>query len=495
MDTGESLTFREYEEHANQAAHLLRELGVESGKQIALLFPNNLTYLVCKGAGERTGLRYVCINAHLKTDEVAYIVNDSEAQVVIVDESLMGLGETLPEACPNVTHWLVAGGPARGSYTSYDDAVAALPTTPIDDEQIGTAMLYSSGTTGFPKGIMRGMHQGPPGQSLPVYEFTNLIFRLDADMTYLSTAPLYHSAPHSALLGAMRLGATSIVMRKFDPERFLQLIEQYQVTTTQVVPTMMSRVMRLPAETLGKYDVSSLRAMVHGAAPCPPQLKREVIERFGPIVYEYYGATEGHGFCRSDSYEWLQRPGTVGKAVLGEIVILDEEGNECPTGVPGTIWFRGATNFEYKGAPEKTASAQTADGSMSTVDDIGYLDSDGYLYLTDRKSHMIISGGVNIYPQEIEDRLLDHPAVQDCAVIGVPDDDFGEQVKAVVIRMPSPAPEAVSDEQLERELIDYCAEALASYKCPKSIDFVDELPRTPTGKLQKKLLRTGYWSR
>lgn len=489
--TGEVLTYGQYEARSNQIAHAYVELGLKQFDRIALIFPNTLEYSTCKGAAERTGLRYVCVNAHLKADEIAYIINDSESAVVIVDESLVNLLQEVRERCPQVRHWLVADSATEHSdFESLAALADPMPTTAIAHERLGTAMLYSSGTTGQPKGILRALNDSHPEDPLPVYVFTDLIFRLAPEMTYLSAAPLYHSAPHSALSGAIRHGATSVVMEKFDAERFLQLVEKYQITTTQVVPTMLSRIMRLPSAVLEQYDRSSLTTVVHGAAPCPPQLKRAVIDVWGPVLYEYYGATEGHGFCRSDSAEWLARPGTVGKAILGEIVILDDDGNECPIGAAGTVWFRGATNFTYNGDPERTAQSQSADGTMSTVDDVGYVDDEGYLFLTDRKSHMIISGGVNIYPQEVEDLLLGHPAVDDAAVIGVPDEDFGEQVKALVV----PTADQVAGSNLADELIAYCRARMATFKCPRTIDFVTTLPRTPTGKLQKGLLRKQYRS-
>lgn len=487
--TGQVYTFREYEERANQLAHLFRELGLRTGDTVALVLANSAEYLFCKGGAERAGLRYVCINTHLQADELQYIVADAEASVVVCDESTISVIRALPERCPGVRRWLTLGSDPEGELESLDELVAGKPVTPIDDERLGGAVLYSSGTTGRPKGVIRPIPDAAPHDNLPVYQFTNAIFRLTPDMVYLSAAPLYHSAPHSAMIGAIRLGATSVVMEKFDAEQFLSLVDRYKVTTTQVVPTMLSRVMQLPQETRERYDISSLRTVVHGAAPMPPQLKRRIIDEWGPVLYEYYGATEGHGFCRSDSQEWLERPGTVGKAILGEIVIRDGEGNELPPMQEGTIWFRGAVNFSYKDDAERTAQQISGDGSEATVDDVGYVDEEGYLFLTDRKSHMIISGGVNIYPQEVEDLLITHPAVQDAAVIGVPDPEFGEQVKGVVIRA---AGAQEPDDELERTLIEHCRAHLAHFKAPRSIDFVDELPRTPTGKLQKKLLRSRY---
>jgi long-chain acyl-CoA synthetase len=278
-------------------------------------------------------------------------------------------------------------------------------------------------------------------------------------------------------------------MERFDPVQFLELVERHRITHSQMVPTMFSRLLKLPQEVRDAADVSSLRSIVHAAAPCPVPVKEQMIEWWGPIIVEYYGATEGNGYTFCDSEEWLAHKGTVGKTILGELVILDDEGKEVPTGTSGTVWFRGATNFEYFNDPAKTAESKDETGTMSTVGDVGYVDEDGYLYLTDRKSYMIISGGVNIYPQETENLLVTHPKVMDAAVLGVPNEDLGEEVKAVV--QPVPGVEAGPD--LERELIAFCREHLARFKAPRSVDFVDELPRLPTGKLYKRLLRDRYW--
>jgi long-chain acyl-CoA synthetase len=308
-------------------------------------------------------------------------------------------------------------------------------------------------------------------------------------MTYLSPAPLYHSAPQASVALALRLGATAVIMEHFDAAQYLELVDRHRVTHSQVVPTMFSRLLKLPAEIRQAADVSSLEVIIHAAAPCPVPVKEEMIAWFGPIILEYYAATEGNGLTFCDSEDWLAHKGTVGRALIGEVLILDEDGDPCPTGTPGTVWFRGATSFEYFNDPAKTAESRNAAGDASTVGDVGYLDEEGYLYLTDRKTYMIISGGVNIYPQETENLLITHPKVMDAAVIGVPDEDLGEAVKAVV----QPAPGAQPGAELERELIAFCREHLAHFKCPRTIDFQDELPRLPTGKLYKRLLRDRYW--
>jgi acyl-CoA synthetase (AMP-forming)/AMP-acid ligase II len=320
--------------------------------------------------------------------------------------------------------------------------------------------------------------------------FVRAMFGFREGMTYLNPAPLYHSAPQASVSAALRMGCTAIVMEHFDPEQWLALVERYRVTHCQMVPVMFSRLLRLPEEVRARYDTSSLECIVHAAAPCPVHVKQGMIDWLGPIITEYYGATEANGFTFCTTDEWLSHPGTVGRPILGELLILDAMGNECPTGTDGTIWFRGATAFEYFRDPAKTAESRSSDGTASAVGDIGHVDADGYLYLTDRKSYMIISGGVNIYPQETENILSAHPAVQDVAVIGVPNDDLGEEVKAVV-QLADPA---AAGPELAKDLIDFCRARLAHFKCPRTVDFVPELPRSETGKLYKRVLRDAYWA-
>jgi len=374
-------------------------------------------------------------------------------------------------------------------FTSYEQAVADQPVTPVPDERLGASMLYSSGTTGRPKGILRPLPDCPPGEPLPLFTFLHGMFRVSDDMIYLSPAPLYHSAPQASMSLAIRNGSTSVIMERFDAEQFLALVERYRITHSQLVPTMFSRMLKLPVEARSKYDLSSLKVIIHAAAPCPVPVKEEMIAWWGPIIYEYYGATEGMGFTFCDSQQWLSHRGTVGNVILGEMHILDEEGNECPLGESGTVWFKTATPFEYFNDPSKTAESRSTDGTMSTVGDVGYTDADGYLYLTDRKTYMIISGGVNIYPQECENLLITHPKVMDAAVFGVPNEDMGEEVKAVV----QPAPGVEAGPELAKELMAFCREHLSNIKCPRSIDFEAELPRLPTGKLYKRVLRDRYW--
>src|SRR5438067_3828457 len=480
---GHTLTFAEYEAAANRVAQLSRDQGLKRLDHVAFFMENNPRLLECEGGAERTGLYYTCINSYLAPGEAAYIVNDCQAKVVVSSAALASVAKELPALCPSVERWLMVDVDDPGEpWEPYEEVVGKYPPDPVADEQLGAAMLYSSGTTGQPKGILRPLPEFHPADPLPLMAGIKILFGFRDGMTYLSPAPLYHSAPQASVSAGLRLGATSVIMEKFDPKGFLDLVERYRVTHSQMVPTMFSRLLKLPEQVRTAADVSSLEAVVHAAAPCPVPVKEQIIEWWGPIILEYYAATEGNGFTFCNSEEWLAHRGTVGKALGAEILILDEDGNECPTGTPGTIWFKGATNFEYFNDPEKTAASRTGDGNTSTVGDVGYLDEDGYLYLTDRKTYMIISGGVNIYPQETENLLITHPKVMDAAVIGVPNDDLGEEVKAVV----QPAPGVEPGPELERELIAFCRENIAHYKCPRSIEFEAELPRLPTGQLDKR---------
>ena len=490
--TGETVTSAEYEARADRLARLLRAQGLRRGDHVAYFLENHPRYLELQGGAERTGLYYTLVNSYLSAEEVAYIVDDCQARVFVTSAAKRDVAVAAAAACPRVERFLMVGvgaGEAPPPFESYEEAVAQFPAEPVPDEQLGAALLYSSGTTGRPKGILRPLPDDPPGTPLPVMQFVRLLFGMREGMVYLSPAPLYHSAPQASVSVALRMGSTAVIMEHFDPEQYLALVERYRVTHSQVVPTMFSRLLKLPEEVRRRYDVSSLEAVVHAAAPCPVPVKEAMIDWWGPIILEYYGATEANGFTFCNSEEWLAHRGTVGRCVLGDLLILDDEGNELPCGKEGTVWFRGATNFEYFNDPAKTAESRDPSGTASTVGDVGWVDDDGFLYLTDRKTYMIISGGVNIYPQETENLLVTHPKVLDAAVIGVPNDDLGEEVKAVV----QPAPGADPGPDLERELMAFCREHLAHFKCPRSIDFTDELPRLPTGKLYKRLLRDRYW--
>jgi long-chain acyl-CoA synthetase len=488
--SGEQLTFAEYEANANRLAQLFRAAGLQRGDHVAMFLENNLRYFETQGAAERTGLFYTCINSYLTPEEVAYIVDDCQARVLITSAARADVAVEAAKQTPRVEVFLCIDADHQiGPFEPYDAALAAFPPEPVPDEKLGAAMLYSSGTTGRPKGILRPLPDVHPSEQLPVMEIVRQMFQFHEGMRYLSPAPLYHSAPQASVAATMRLGSPSVIMEKFDPEQYLALVECHRITHSQVVPTMFSRMLKLPADVRTKYDLSSLETIIHAAAPCPVQVKRDMIEWFGPKLIEYYGATEANGFTWCDSEQWLAHPGTVGHPIIATLLILDDDGDEVPQGETGTVWFEGATNFTYWRDPEKTAESRDATGTRSTVGDVGYVDEDGYLYLTDRKTYMIISGGVNIYPQETENLLITHEKVLDAAVIGVPNEDLGEEVKAVVQVMDG----VEAGPELERELQAFCRANLAPFKCPRTVDFVDELPRLPTGKLYKRLLRDRYW--
>ena len=490
-DTGETVTYGELERRGNRLAHFLRNAGLKRLDHYAIIMENNGRYVETCAAGERAGLYYTCINSFLTAEEIAYILTNSNSEVMITSQAKREVALKAMELAPGVKTCLVVDGPGDGDKElNLDEATAGLPETPVADEALGNAMLYSSGTTGRPKGILRPLPDCPPEQALPLYVFIDDLFSFREGMMYLSPAPLYHSAPNISVNLTIRRGGTAIIMERFDPEQYLALVEKYRISHSQLVPTMFSRMLKLPEETRAKYDLSSLEVAIHAAAPCPPQVKEQMIDWWGPIILEYYGATEAMGFTVCDTPEWQAHRGTVGRVVAGELHVLDEEMKPTPKGEPGTLWFKMATPFEYFQDPDKTAETRSPDGTMATVGDVGYVDDDGFLYLTDRATFMIISGGVNIYPQECENLLITHPKVADAAVFGVPNEDFGEEVKAVVQVMDGvdPGPE------LAAELIAFCRQHLAVVKCPRSIDFEDELPRLPTGKLYKRLLRDRYWA-
>ncbi len=489
-NSGESVTYAELEARENRLAHLFRNRGLKRLDHYAIYMENNSRYLETCGAGERAGLYYTCVNSYLTAGELAYIVNNSQSRILITSVAKLEVAREAISQCPNVELLIVADGSSEGDrIVGLRDATNGLPKTPIADECVGTAMLYSSGTTGRPKGILRPLAEQPPSQQLPLFDFLQKLWQYREGMIYLSPAPLYHSAPQAAVNLTIRIGGTVIIMESFDPERYLELVEKWGVTHSQLVPTMFSRMLKLPEAVRSHYDLSSLEAAIHAAAPCPAAVKDDMIKWWGPIIHEYYGATEGLGFTACNSAEWLAHRGTVGRVLLGELHILDENMKECPVGTPGTVWFKTATPFEYFNDPARTREARSPDGTMSTVGDVGYVDKDGYLYLTDRATFMIISGGVNIYPQECENLLITHPKIADAAVFGVPNEDLGEEVKAVV----QPMPGVEAGPELAEELILFCSQSLSRQKVPRSIDFEDQLPRLPTGKLYKRLLRDRYW--
>ena len=488
--TGKTLTYRELDEASNRGAQLLRSLGLKAGDHMALLFENSLRFFEICWAAQRSGIYYTAISTYLVADEIAYIAGDCGAKVLVVSDALRPLAEKLAPLLPAGTARYMSGAAAPG-WTSWDAALAAQPATPIADGIVGYDMLYSSGTTGRPKGVKPPFKNEPLGTLSPLLQLlVQKMCGVEEHSVYLSPAPLYHAAPlrFNMMVGA--LGGTAVIMETFDPEDYLRLVEKHRCTQTQLVPTMFVRMLKLSEEIRAKYDVSSLKAAVHAAAPCPVEVKQKMIDWWGPVFIEYYAGTEGNGVTIANSEEWLAHRGTVGRALVGQIHIVGEDGEECPTGKIGQVYFSGGPEFVYHNDPGKTKGAYNAQG-WSSLGDVGYLDADGYLYLTDRKAYMIISGGVNIYPQEAENVLVNHPAVADVAVFGVPNDEMGEEVKAVVQAAPGFAPgQALAD-----ELIAYCKASLSPIKCPRSIDFKAELPRTPTGKLLKRILRDEYWTK
>lgn len=486
--SGEMLTYRELEDRSNQAAQLFRSLGLRPGDHIAILCENHSRfYEICWGA-QRSGLTYTAISTRLGTDEIAYIVNDCNARLLIVSAGLVKQAEAILELTPGVRQRLLIGADAPG-HQRWEQALAAQPARRITDECAGGDMLYSSGTTGRPKGVFSPPDSSAIDASTPLIEMNRKAYGVDPETRYLSPAPLYHAAPLRFTMTVMRLGGTVVVMEHFDAEQYLELVQKYRITHSQLVPTMFVRMLKLSPEVRTSYDVSSLRCAIHAAAPCPIPIKEQMIDWWGPILWEYYAGTEGNGMTLVNSQDWLAHRGTVGRAVVGELKISDEQGNELPPGEPGTVYFAGGKAFQYHNDPVKTAESRNARG-WSTLGDVGYVDAEGFLYLTDRKAYMIISGGVNIYPQESENVLITHPKVADVAVFGVPNEDFGEEVKAVV----QPRDMRDAGPELEAELIEFCRSQLSPIKCPRSVDFEAELPRHPTGKLYKRLLKDRYWA-
>ena len=487
--SGEVLTYRELDERSLRLANSLREAGLGKGDVVAVLSDNDLHAYEAYWAAVRSGM-YVCaVNSHLQPDEVAYIVNDSGANALVVSA---GLGE-LPEQVAELTSVrvrLAFGGPVTG-FGDYEQALATASAEVPAVQPCGADLLYSSGTTGRPKGIRpelpdRQVHE--PGNIL--VDLLRGFYGFDEDTVYLSPAPVYHAAPLRYCASVHAIGGTVVMMERFDPEQALRAIERYQVTHSQWVPTMFVRMLKLDESARHGYDLSSHRNAVHAAAPCPIDVKRAMIEWWGPILQEYYASTEGIGMTMIDSAQWMEKPGSVGRPLLGIVRVCDDEGRELPAGEVGTVYFeREEIEFEYLGDPDKTRSVKhPGHSNWATTGDLGYLDEDGYLFLTDRKAFMIISGGVNIYPQEVEDVLALHPSILDVAVFGVPDPEMGETVKAVV----QPAPGVEPGPELEQQIIDHARERVAHYKVPRSVDFVADMPRTPTGKLVKGKLKARY---
>jgi len=487
MGSGERLSYRELDQSSNRLAALLRSQGLSIGDHLAILMENCATYFEVAWAAQRTGLYYTALNSHLRSAEVQYILDDCGATALVTSPAMADVVAGLDLSRVSVR--LSVGGAVAG-FDTYETAVAAFAGSPLDHESEGREMLYSSGTTGRPKGVRKELPDTPMGDpsAAPVQIALGLVRRgAGPDSVYLSPAPLYHSAPLVYCMSMLRLGATVVVMEHFDARQCLELIERHRVTHAQFVPTMFVRMLHLPDSVREGYDISSLRSVVHAAAPCPVAVKRQMLEWWGPIIDEYYAGTEDIGSTWITASEWLAHPGSVGRP-LSPAHVMGPDGEELGPGQEGVVYFEGGRPFEYHNDASATASMVNAQG-WRTLGDIGMLDEDGYLYLTDRQAHMIISGGVNIYPQEAENVLAGHPSVADVAVIGVPDPEMGEAVKAVIelVDPSSAGPE------VEAELIAACRERLAAYKCPRSVDFVTDLPRDPNGKLYKRLLKERYW--
>jgi len=488
--SGAVITYAELEEGSNRFAHLLRVLGIRSGDHIAIFAENHARYFELLWGAKRAGTFYTAISFYLTTEEIAYIVNDSGSRLFVATDALSAAAMGVSALCPNLEFCLMLDGVTDG-FRSYEDAVAAQPSGRIADEVEGTDMLYSSGTTGRPKAIKR-----PAFQGMKFGEFDGAMSLLadhvgmKEEMIYLSPAPLYHAAPLRYNMATVHRGGTSVIMERFDAAQSLLLIEQYRVTHSQWVPTMFVRMLKLPEEERVRHDLSSHETAIHAAAPCPVPVKEAMIEWWGPILLEYYGGTESNGLTLLDSHEWLTHKGSVGRAIVGIPHVVDNAGVELGSNQIGAIYFSDGPDFEYYNDPERTTQVYDNRG-WSTLGDVGYIDEDGYVYLTDRQSFMIISGGVNIYPQEIEDVLVLHSKVEDVAVVGVPNEEMGEEVKAVV----QPIAGVEANEALIVELMEYVRGQLAHYKCPKSIDFDPQLPRLPTGKLYKRLLKDRYWGK
>jgi long-chain acyl-CoA synthetase len=483
---GGAVSYGELYRSSQRVAALLYQAGLRREDGVALVLPNRREFLEITWGCQLSGLYYTAVNTHFTPDEVSYVIDDSDARAVFVDVSSVELAGHLLQANPKVDVHIAVGGDLPG-WRSYDDAVADAGDAPSHTD--GSEMLYSSGTTGRPKAVRRPLPTDGNGSwaQKVLEQALSQRYAMTPSSLYLSPAPLYHAAGVNYTMAVQRVGAASILMRKFDAEAVLRLIQDHCVTHAQFVPTMFVRMLKLPEAVRKSYDVSSLQCVIHAAAPCPVDVKHQMMEWFGPIIAEYYGGTEGFAGCTIGPQEWLAHPGSVGKP-FSPVHVVSEDGVELPVGESGELFFEGGPQFEYFKDPAKTASVSNERGWRS-LGDVGYVAEDGYLYLTDRSSFMIVSGGVNIYPQEAENLLIMHPKLVDAAVFGVPNDEFGEEVKAVV----QPSEGIAAGPELAAELIEYCRTQLATYKCPRTVEFERELPRDPNGKLYKRRIRERYW--
>lgn len=488
-DSGEVLTYRQLDDDSAALAAVLHARGLRAGDVVALLADNRLECFTIFWAALRSGLYLTPVNRHLREGEIAYIVDDCDAKAIFVSAELADQATGIVDATDNVEHRIAFGGPVDG----HDDYRSLIESAGprLTDQPRGSDMLYSSGTTGRPKGIrpaLPSIRVDEPGD--PIVMLMQHMFGVGCDDVYLQPAPIYHAAPLKWASAVQALGGTVVQMRKFDAEAALEAIDRFGVTIAQFVPTMFVRMLQLDEDTRSKHDVSSLRMAVHAAAPCPPEVKQQMIDWFGPVLFEYYGASEQHGMYFISTPEWLAKPGSVGKQGLGTVHICGDDGTELPAGEVGAIYFeRESRPFSYHKDPEKTQKAtHPVHDNWTTVGDLGHMDADGYLFLADRQAFVIISGGVNIYPQEIENVLALHPKIFDVAVIGLPDPEMGQRVQAVVQVRAGEVP----SEELADEIVEYVRGRLAGFKVPRGVDFVDEIPRTPTGKLLKRKITEMY---
>ena len=475
---------------SNQLVHGLRALGLEPGDSIATLLPNGIEAVEVYLAALQAGWFLTPVNFHLAGPEIAYIVDNCEAKAFIAHARFAEAAQAAADEIelPKEARFAVRGDVA--GFRPFGELTDGQPTGTPSDRTAGVTMHYTSGTTGRPKGVKRSLSGLDPDVSAELYAMFLALFGIpeDGDNVHLVAAPNYHTAVTTFGGNSLQAGHTIVQMDKWEPEETLRLIDRYGVTHTHMVPTMFHRMLALPDGVKEKHNVSSMRWAVHAAAPCPVDVKRRMLEWWGPVIYEYYAATEGGGTLVTPE-EWLEKPGTVGKPwPIARVKVLDDDGRELAPGEIGTVYMHMDTgSFEYKDDPDKTAASH--EGDFFTVGDMGYLDADGFLFLCDRKSDMIIAGGVNIYPAEIEGELLTHPKVGDAAVFGIPDPDLGEQIKAVV----EPAPGVEAGDDLAAEIMEHLRPRLGKYKWPRSVDFIDEMPRDPSGKLYKRRLRDPYW--
>ncbi len=485
-NSGTVVTYRELDDRSNQIAQLFRHLGLKRGDHIGMMIENDRQFMEIVQGALRSGIIFTPVSTHLREDETRYILENCGARLFIGSKKLAAVAADLVGNSSGIEHFYMINGTEAG-FESWEEATAAMPAERIADESYGTPMLYSSGTTGKPKGVLTINTMEDLNEIHPSMAAFAAAFGIDEKTVYLSPAPLYHAAPMHYNNMILAMSGTTVIMEKFDAETALSLIESQRVTHSQWVPIMFIRMLKLPAETRERYDVSSLQIAIHAAAPCPIDIKHQMIDWWGPVLMEYYAGSEGSGMTIIDSNAWLAHPGSVGQAVVGEIHICDDDGEDLPQGEIGTVYFANGPRFEYHNEPEKTKGSYNHRG-WSTLGDVGYVDEEGFLYLTDRKNFMIISGGVNIYPQEIENLLITHDSVADVAVFGIPNAEFGEEVKAVV----QPAEHIAGDDRLAEELIAWCKARLSNLKVPRSIDFMDELPRMENGKLYKRHLQEAY---